>query len=45
MGVVAAAMESQNTMNQMPEMREQPEMMSPEQPEMMPPEQEMGLPQ
>jgi hypothetical protein len=37
MGVVAAAMESQDMMNQMPEMREQPEMM--------PPEQEMGLPQ
>jgi hypothetical protein len=37
MGVVAAAMESQSMMNQMPEMREQPEMM--------PPEQEMGMPQ
>jgi hypothetical protein len=37
MGVVAAAMESQDMMNQMPEMREQPEMM--------PPEQEMGIPQ
>ena len=37
MGVVAAAMESQDMMNQMPEMREQPEMM--------PPEQEMGMPQ
>ena len=57
MGVVAAAMESQNTMNQMPEMREesmpmemlppQQEMMAPEQ-EMMPPEQMMppqGMPQ
>jgi hypothetical protein len=37
MGVVAAAMESQDMMNQMPEMREQPEIM--------PPEQEMGMPQ
>ena len=37
MGVVAAAMESQDMMNQMPDMREQPEMM--------PPEQEMGMPQ
>jgi hypothetical protein len=37
MGVVAAAMESQDMMNQMPEMREQSEMM--------PPEQEMGMPQ
>jgi hypothetical protein len=41
MGVVAAAMESQNTVNQMPEMREQSEMMPPEQ-EMMPPQ---GMPQ
>jgi hypothetical protein len=44
MGVVAAAMESQNTMNQMPEMREESmpmEMMPPE----MPPEQQMGMPQ
>jgi hypothetical protein len=50
MGVVAAAMESQNTVNQMPEMREQSEMMPPEQEmmpegEMMPPEQQMGMPQ
>ena len=50
MGVVAAAMESQNTVNQMPEMREESmpmEMMPPEQ-EMMPPEQMMppqGMPQ
>jgi hypothetical protein len=53
MGVVAAAMESQNTVNQMPDMREesmpmemmpQQEMMPPEQ-EMMPPEQQMGMPQ
>jgi hypothetical protein len=48
MGVVAAAMESQSMMNQMPEMREEPmEMMAPEQ-EMMPPEQMMppqGMPQ
>jgi len=43
MGVVAAAMESQNMMNEMPEMP-QPEMMPPEQ-EMMPPEQQMGMPQ
>jgi hypothetical protein len=46
MGVVAAAMESQNTMNQMPEMREESmpmEMMPPQQPEMMPPPQ--GMPQ
>jgi hypothetical protein len=35
MGVVAAAMESQNMVNQMPEMRE----------EAMPPEQQMGMPQ
>ena len=44
MGVVAAAMESQNTVNQMPEMREESmpmEMMPPE----MPPEQQMGMPQ
>jgi hypothetical protein len=41
MGVVAAAMESQDMMNQMPEMRAQPEMMPPEQ-EMMPPQ---GMPQ
>ena len=41
MGVVAAAMESQSMMNQMPEMREEPmEMMPPEQ--MMPPQ---GMPQ
>ena len=43
MGVVAAAMESQNTVNQMPEMREESmpmEMMPPEQ--MMPPQ---GMPQ
>jgi hypothetical protein len=37
MGVVAAAMESQNMINEMPEM-------PPEQ-EMMPPEQQMGMPQ
>jgi hypothetical protein len=46
MGVVAAAMESQNTVNQMPEMREESmpmEMMPPQQPEMMPPPQ--GMPQ
>jgi hypothetical protein len=45
MGVVAAAMESQSMMNQMPEMRQEPmpmEMMQPEQ-GMMPPEQ--GMPQ
>jgi hypothetical protein len=47
MGVVAAAMESQNTMNQMPEMREESmpmEMMPPEMPpeQMMPPQ---GMPQ
>jgi hypothetical protein len=44
MGVVAAAMESQSMMNQMPEMREEPmpmEMMPPE----MPPEQQMMPPQ
>ena len=50
MGVVAAAMESQNTMNQMPEMREEsmPMEMMPPQQEMMPPEQMMppqGMPQ
>jgi hypothetical protein len=47
MGVVAAAMESQSMMNQMPEMREESmpmEMMPPPQ-EMMPPEQEMMPPQ
>jgi hypothetical protein len=44
MGVVAAAMESQSMMNQMPEMREEsmPMEMTPP-PEMMPPEQ--GMPQ
>jgi hypothetical protein len=44
MGVVAAAMESQNTMNQMPEMREEsmPMEMMPPQQEMMPPQ---GMPQ
>jgi hypothetical protein len=51
MGVVAAAMESQSTMNQMPEMREESmpmEMMPPPEQEMMPPEQMMppqGMPQ
>ena len=50
MGVVAAAMESQNTVNQMPEMREEsmPMEMMPPQQEMMPPEQMMppqGMPQ
>ena len=48
MGVVAAAMESQSMMNQMPEMREEPMAMEmqPEQPEMMPPPpQQMGMPQ
>ena len=54
MGVVAAAMESQSMMNQMPEMREESmpmEMTPPEQQmmppegEMMPPEQQMGMPQ
>ena len=50
MGVVAAAMESQNMMNEMPEMPQQEmmppegEMMMPEE-EMMPPEQQMGMPQ
>jgi len=43
MGVVAAAMESQNMMNQMPEMREEP--MPMEEQQMMPPEQQMGMPQ
>ena len=43
MGVVAAAMESQNMVNEMPEMPQQ-EMTPPEQ-EMMPPEQQMGMPQ
>jgi hypothetical protein len=43
MGVVAAAMESQNMFNEMPEMPQQ-EMM-PEQPEMMMPEEEMMPPQ
>jgi len=43
MGVVAAAMESQNTMNQMPEMREESMPMMQEQ---MPPEMlQQGLPQ
>ena len=41
MGVVAAAMESQNTMNQMPEMREESMPMEME-PQMMPPQ---GMPQ
>jgi hypothetical protein len=47
MGVVAAAMESQNTVNQMPDMREEsmPMEMMPPQQEMMPPEQQMGMPQ
>jgi hypothetical protein len=47
MGVVAAAMESQNTVNQMPEMREESMPMEME-PQMMPPEQMMppqGMPQ
>jgi hypothetical protein len=47
MGVVAAAMESQSMMNQMPEMLPPQEMMPPQQ-EMMPPEQMMppqGMPQ
>jgi hypothetical protein len=45
MGVVAAAMESQNTMNQMPEMRDEsmPMEMTPPEQQMMPPEQ--GMPQ
>jgi hypothetical protein len=41
MGVVAAAMESQNMVNEMPDREQQQEMM-PEQPEMMPPQ---GMPQ
>jgi uncharacterized protein (DUF885 family) len=54
MGVVAAAMESQSMMNQMPEMREesmpmemtpQPEQQMMPEGEMMPPEQQMGMPQ
>ena len=53
MGVVAAAMESQSMMNQMPEMREESMPMQPEQmpPEMMPPQMPpqgmppMGVPQ
>jgi hypothetical protein len=49
MGVVAAAMESQNTVNQMPEMREESmpmEMMPPPEEQMMPPpQQQMGMPQ
>jgi hypothetical protein len=44
MGVVAAAMESQNTVNQMPDMREEPMEMMPQQ-EMMLPEQQMMPPQ
>jgi hypothetical protein len=44
MGVVAAAMESQNMMNQMPEMREEPMPME-EQQMMPPPQQQMGMPQ
>jgi hypothetical protein len=44
MGVVAAAMESQSMMNQMPEMLPPQEMMAPEE-QMMPPEQQMGMPQ
>jgi hypothetical protein len=44
MGVVAAAMESQSMMNQMPEMREQPMAME-EQQMMPPPQQQMGMPQ
>jgi hypothetical protein len=46
MGVVAAAMESQSIMNQMPEMREEsmPMEMPPEQ-QMPPPQQQMGMPQ
>lgn len=42
MGVVAAAMESQGMMNQMPQMREEPMQM---QPEMMQQQPEMGMPQ
>jgi hypothetical protein len=47
MGVVAAAMESQSMMNQMPEMREEsmPMEMMPPPEQMMPPEQQMGMPQ
>jgi hypothetical protein len=50
MGVVAAAMESQNMLNEMPEMPQQEMMMPqqemmPEQPEMMMPEEEMMPPQ
>jgi hypothetical protein len=47
MGVVAAAMESQNMLNEMPEMREEsmPMEMTPPEGEMMPPEQEMMPPQ
>jgi hypothetical protein len=44
MGVVAAAMESQSMMNQMPEMREEPMPME-EQQMMPPPQQQMGMPQ
>jgi hypothetical protein len=44
MGVVAAAMESQSMMNQMPEMREEPMAME-EQQMMPPPQQQMGMPQ
>jgi hypothetical protein len=44
MGVVAAAMESQSMMNQMPEMREAPMAME-EQQMMPPPQQQMGMPQ
>jgi hypothetical protein len=40
MGVVAAAMESQSMMNQMPEM-----LPAQEEPMEMPPEQQMGMPQ
>jgi hypothetical protein len=43
MGVVAAAMESQSMMNQMPEMRE--ESMPMEEQQMPPPQQQMGMPQ
>jgi len=43
MGVVAAAMESQNMMNEMPEMPQQA--MMPPEGEMMMPEQQMGMPQ
>jgi hypothetical protein len=43
MGVVAAAMESQSMMNQMPEMRETP--MAMEEQQMPPPQQQMGMPQ